>query len=832
MRAVRRPRARLWGLVGVVLLGAGAPLAPSGAEVGHSEIGDDGTEFCVGPILVQGVEAEVCEFPFNWEFEVPDDYAVSGVGAVIQAVGGAGGSGGSLTGSTTGGGGGGTGGLAQTTLDASTLQGETLYVYVGNDGDDGAEEKGGSGGAATVVSTAELDPSAREVADSVLVVAGGGGGGQGYDGSSGTGTDGAGADGGAGGVAITTDAFDQVGSGSDGSPQPYTGTPDDDLDDGKVLDVGVAGEAPSFDSGAWAGGAAGGNATAGSEYFAIAGGAGSSGSVSWVRETDELMLGTSALTVEGTGDKTGGAGGGGLAGGGGSEYGGGGGGASWSVGSGDFDVPCTPSDPDVLCLDNWLTTADDDEPKVVITFFQDTESEESTPADGATIDTDQPLLSYAGDTSDGVVYNAQSTDSSSTTAVYSSVQSPDTGASAWSPPWEDMLEVGVTYEWWVTNLDGTTVQDPQTFTVGSDEDDTSSGNGWGLFLRSMDCEDSSLDSSMQPLGTDGCSTTCDGTNTGCQPWPTVKSWTSTLNKACEESGSCTDLDYTMELDNPTSDTYWVWDLDSDSGTYANSATTSADIDFEWSADTNPISSIFPSRLIDLTSAAVTDGDTATTPEVADGDAVHVLSVPVDGDYTFTTQSNGGMRLWIWADTDGSQADDPVEAVDAWDIASCSWTTTSDEDVEEDVAKVEAEEVCQNDTDVVESDTYSLEAGTDYLVQVDGVVPYLQGPMVLGYTYDESTWSAPLPAWWITRCTWDADEGACELGLGTGDPDPDPTTPTSSTTTTTTTSTTAPGSVGGSSGGSTGGTGAAAGGQQPAATDPTTAPVAARPGFTG
>lgn len=138
--------------------------------------------FCAGPLQVQGVAAYVCEFPVNWVFAAADlaPFATTEFGVTIQAVGGNGGDGGSSLSGTALGGSGGQPGLAQATLRGDALAGQSLYIYVGNNGSFGAAGKGGSGGAATVVATAPLSPTVESLEPAVIVAAGGGGGGQGY----------------------------------------------------------------------------------------------------------------------------------------------------------------------------------------------------------------------------------------------------------------------------------------------------------------------------------------------------------------------------------------------------------------------------------------------------------------------------------------------------------------------------------------------------------------------------------------------------------------------------------------------------------------------------
>ena len=58
-------------------------------------------------------------------------------------------------------------------------------------------------------------------------------------------------------------------------------------------------------------------------------------------------------------------------------------------------------------------------------------------------------------------------------------------------------------------------------------------------------------------------------------------------------------------------------------------------------------------------------------------------------------------------------------------------------------------------------SFCLAPETAYRVRFDGVVPYLPGPMQLGFKVAGVETSAPIPANWISTCSLDATTGSCD-----------------------------------------------------------------------
>ena len=658
--------------------------------------------FCAGPLQVQGVEAFVCEFPFNWVFEEADlaQFAVSQIGVTIQAVGGRGGDGGSSLGGTTGGGSGGQSGLAQTTIRGDALAGKSLYIYVANNGGFGAESDGGDGGAATVVAAAALSPEPSSL-DDILAAAGGGGGGQGFAGS----TPPCVADpaealtnnvqyvtcaGGDGGVAITIDEQTRIGFARLGAMPPAVNLSDFPVMT-DVFNVG-AGQPARFDAGAWIAGAGGSGGTAGSAAFSFAGApaAGSPMTGTWVRETPTLTLGT-AKVLGGDGVGTGGAGGGGVAGGGGAGNAGGAGGASYVVGSGygiddadSFPVPC---EAEGFCARNWLSPATTNQPTVVITFWEVGAGSPVIPTENEVIDTDQPSLVYQGtDASNGIYYFLE--DTNSDVINYFSQTNPSaTGNSLWTVP-SGTLSLGQTYDWFITDQAGKQLQDSQSFTVASDAVTSGLTQGWTLYVRSMDTIDTGLPADQQPLSNQLAPTVDNKCN--CECVITLGTEFSTILGPADvssEFSSCSgvvksddcDCTFTATGDKPTASSFWTWTPSSGTGCtsasgtcYANAQVTTGTIDVDWASLANPLGLQVPSRLINITSEP---------PSPTEGTPVPSLALPaIDGfsgscasdliEVTFTARTNGGVRFFIYADpTTGAATSMPTAAIDYWNIPS-------------------------------------------------------------------------------------------------------------------------------------------------------------------
>ncbi|ORU94778.1 MAG: hypothetical protein A6F70_09920 [Cycloclasticus sp. symbiont of Bathymodiolus heckerae] len=238
----------------------------------------------------------------------------------------------------------------------------------------------------------------------------------------------------------------------------------------------------------------GGHGGAGSTAFSFAGAPGAGSSGTWVRETTALTLGSAAVL--------GGGGGGGVAGGGGAGNAVGGGGASNAVGSGyglaegeALNVPCQAEG---FCARNWLSSADTDQPKVVITFWQNQGADPLIPTDHETIDTDQPSLVFKGTgASSGIHYLLE--DPFGEIVNYSGlVNGSATGNLLWTVP-SGLLGEGQAYDWYVTDQSGKTLQAPQSFTIATDTTPSGLSQGWTLYVRSMDDLDTSLPADLQPL---------------------------------------------------------------------------------------------------------------------------------------------------------------------------------------------------------------------------------------------------------------------------------------------------------------------------------------------
>jgi len=181
----------------------------------------------------------------------------------------------------------------------------------------------------------------------------------------------------------------------------------------------------------------------------------------------------------------------------------------------------------------------------------------------------------------------------------------------------------------------------------------------------------------------------------------------------------------------------------------------------------------PSRLINLTSEP-------NSP--AGGTAVPSLAVPAIAGFSgncadnsqvevvFTTQTNGGVRFQIWADPGtGKTASSPAAAIDYWNIPSCSWAPSqqgigkdqTDQIYTNDYMRAQVQLDCQSSlTEQTGIQGFCLTPGTPYRVRFDAVVPYLPGPMRLGFKLAGMDSSSPIPANWISTCTLDGSTQNC------------------------------------------------------------------------
>lgn len=331
---------------------------PIGLEAPTSDPdGVEGEDLCAGFATGDGVEygGLTCTWTANGTWELPAEYTTSDWWITVQGLGGTGG-----VGVPTDQAAGGTAGQAQATFSGDELDGETLYLYVGQDGDatedavDADVPYGGTGASASMVTTTEVDSSwsagttAADV-DAVVVAGGGGGGGAVTDGSSTT------ASGGAGGVVVaTTETLFGTGQAGEAGSDALGGQPPDYDGDAYDGDEHVSGGFTASDLG---------SLCYGGGEVSLGGGQsdGASSDPPWVNDSTTLTLEDNAMEG-GCADVGGGGGGGGHAGGGGgatswvntgtSTGAGGGGGSSWALGgTGDppsaaeswFDLDATSS---------------------------------------------------------------------------------------------------------------------------------------------------------------------------------------------------------------------------------------------------------------------------------------------------------------------------------------------------------------------------------------------------------------------------------------------------------------------------------------------------------
>jgi len=522
-----------------------------------------------------------------------------------------------------------------------------------------------------------------------------------------------------------------------------------------------------------------------------------------VRETATLTLG-SATVLGGQGAATGGGGGGGVAGGGGSSTAGGGGGASFAVGSGygltEGDALTVPCEAEGFCAQNWLSPADTDQPTVVITFWQN--GEPTIPADGDTIDTDQPSLVFDGaDASEGIHYLLENP--LGEIVNYSGlINGTATGNLLWTVP-PGLLAEGLTYDWFVTDQSGTPLQDPRSFTVAPGTAPSGLTQGWTLYVRSMDNLDTSLPANLQPLGNQpvptvhtSCQCTCeknDGLGTATLPAEEPGFEPASLGDtypSCGgyDSGDYCDCNWNATGDKPTAGGYWYWMAATGTGCtassgscYANAQVQTGTIDIDWASASNPLGLQVPSRLINITSEP-------SSPNA--GDPIPSLAVPAIADFsgscadssqvevTFTARTNGGIRFQIYGDPEtGKQTSSANTAINYWNIPNnCSWSGSSAQSggsgdqgasqaYSNEYMKAQIYEACQASVaEQTGSQSFCLTPGTPYRVRFDGVQPYLPGPMELGFKLAGMDSSAPIPANWVSTCTLDATTNNCDASL--------------------------------------------------------------------
>lgn len=564
------------------------------------------------------------------------------------------------------------------------------------------------------------------------------------------------------------------------------------------------GQPPTFNAGTWYGGATseGADGTPGKPgsatlVFSGAPATGSLTSGTWVRENAALKLGDPVFSG-GNGAGRGGAGGGGLAGGGGAgDLGGGGGGASYAVGSsygltgGDtFAVPC---EVEGFCAQNWLSPASTEQPVVVVTFWSASEASPIVPKDGETIDTDQPSLVFLGqnaqDATQGIYYTLTNT-ISNTVNFTGLINNSATGNLLWTVP-AGVLVPGQTYAWQTTNQAGKTLQDSQTFTVAKDTVASGLTQGWTLYVRSMDTIDTSLPADLEPLANQpvptvstSCSCLCSQNdlslgNNPLSQWPTLEDSEYPSCSGYISNHSECDCNYNANGAKPTASNFWVWtpasgaSCTSNSGScYANAEIHLGAIDVDWASPSNSLGLQVPSRLINLTSEPNAPTNGSLVPSLAvpamegfSGNCADDSQVEV----TFTAQTNGGLRFFVYADpSTGAPASSPASTVNDWDIPSCSWappqqhigSNETDQIFPIDYMQSQVYLDCQTPLKETTGANFCLTPETPYRVRFDAVVPYLPGPMQLGFKLAGMDTSAPVPTNWISTCALDSSSQNC------------------------------------------------------------------------
>ncbi len=205
------------------------PLSPNGSDGAvqllYSDADTNGTANCITQTEGNGRVDGICTLTAGSKFNLADFPAFVGAGADsimwIQAWGGRGGRGqgvGEEGVGTASGGDHGPSGFAQTVTTVSDYQKKfgttSIHVYLG--GQDTSGHNAGKGGAATIVSTADLTTQTPAMGNLVLIAGGGGGGGHAQSTVNGK-------KGGAGGVAIATTSTNAAGCGESGGSSGNSG---------------------------------------------------------------------------------------------------------------------------------------------------------------------------------------------------------------------------------------------------------------------------------------------------------------------------------------------------------------------------------------------------------------------------------------------------------------------------------------------------------------------------------------------------------------------------------------------------------------------------------
>ncbi len=697
--------------------------APAGPADGVGEVHlvfriplDFQRTFCSEQTL-GGQEGFLCEVPFNWVFEVPEEFVGDDWLVTMTAQGGRGGNGSAA-------------GLAQTTRTTGSLAGKTLYAWVGAAGEVSSTYGGGGGGASALMTTPDpfsaisrgLGPTT--ISDDFLLVAGGSGGGMGL----GACTDPSGE----GGVAIATGPDPATGSGENGQP----------FDFGQSDFRGGTGAL--FTNNVWTAGIPGVGAglpgQPGTPWLTFVGGPGGDGGpVVGTVPTAVLGAPVSSPPAEnggpgGSGYCHGGGGGAGAAsaggGAGGSSDGGlistvvpggtGGGGGSMTAGI-DIDPSKLPT-----FAGQPLAPRDRTQGSVSLFFYQSGGSgPPPVPADGATIDDVQPTLGYDGTSNEPVTYRISESGAATPTVVSS-----PTPIEIWTVPIDGALQPGTTYQWDVVDGDGNSLQAPRSFTVNAAV--TEGDGGVRVEMRSMNWF------ATQP-----------GANAPAYLIPesgqAVPRATSDIVEGCPENAppSCTGQ-WSGTVDDPDDyGTYFTTD------TAVQATTFQPSINFDW-ANHDP----FGLGLSELFTLRVTGA----------------LTVPVSGEYTFAVNTSGGARLTL-NDPSGSPLGGGPQ-VDTWGQITSACFAEFPEAGNEDYSQVViflASLACVNSDGPTSGQPVALEAGVAYPFEMDGFMSWRPGPFQLLYSqafFGDSL--APVPGSWLTT--------DCPNCPGTAEPPPPPSEP--------------------------------------------------------
>ena len=464
-----------------------------------------------------------------------------------------------------------------------------------------------------------------------------------------------------------------------------------------------------------------------------------------------------------------------------------------------FAVPCQ-DEMGGLCLKNWFPNAARARPEVVITIFELGDPMEPTiPKDGETIDTDQPTLLFSGtntaQSSEGIYYTLTSTEDPDVSLTLTRSPTP-TGNLSWTVG-PGALEPGQTYAWRVTDLEDTTLQSPQTFTVSeTPTNQCGESVGWNLYVRSMNADDTLPDSEKpldnQPtpiLPAPTCTNCVDCTEGIVKPTPKgyiqcLPQCTDPITCGSSRNEICNCI-WSSVGDIPTVTEYGVWSpskgpsCPNGATCYANAAVQVDTLSFDWGSASNPLLLVAPISLATVTSEP---------PSPSDGSCVPSLTVPALEGYqgqceegevsiTFASATNGGVRFQVYgAGTNGGTAvaiDSEIQGNQV-NGTKCGWSVqqlSGGSDPQNPVPINETYKIndvsgsallaCEQSPSVQVGESLCLKAGTPYRVRFDGAIPYLPGPVQVLFALDGIDGFVPLPLNWVSTCALDLATGQCQ-----------------------------------------------------------------------